>query len=163
METNERSKPLTPTMNNIEDSVYRQAGRISILKNIKQTKTNLKLTNYFLEECFYCIARCILQDLISIQQREKYDNEIIKSFYTKYKDTRDLCSHFFNSTKKSLPITIEELEDIIKEFHKMIQNKPNVLFIYNDGDVVSTILTKAFKEIYNQKQQPRTHSPGLNK
>lgn len=138
-------------MNNIENSVNYQMGRISILKNLYQTKINLNVTNYFLDECIYCITRCILQDLISIQQVAKYENDIIKNFYSKYKDTRDLHSHFFNSNKTGQPITINELEIVIKEYHKMIQNKSNVELIYNDNNTISTILTKAFNEIYNKK------------
>lgn len=137
-------------MNNIEDSIYYQMGRINILKNLKQTQENLQVTNYFLDESIYCIMRCVLQDLISVQQREKYDNAIIKDFYKKYKDTRDYHSHFFNSNKESLGMSVKDLEKIVMEFHRMIQNKPNTEFIYSNGDVISTILTKAFKEIYKK-------------
>lgn len=131
-------------MNNIKDSIGLQFTRIKILEGISEARKNLGFTTAFFDSCSYCIARCILQDLISIQHLKKYDNEIIKKFYNKYKDTRDFHSHFFESNKKDSPISLEELKTIVIEFHKMINEDPKSHYVYTTDNTIGNLLTKAF-------------------
>ena len=131
-------------MNDIKVSIGYQFARIKILEGISEARKNLGFTNTFFDSCSYCIARCILQDLISIQHLKKYDNEIIKKFYNEYKDTRDFHSHFFESNKKHSPISLEELKTIVIEFHKMINEDQKSHYIYTTDDAIGNLLTKAF-------------------
>lgn len=64
-------------MDDIKENIMIQLRRFKILKAIDQTKQHLGRTNDFLDTCSYCIARCILQDIISIQQKEKYQNDVV--------------------------------------------------------------------------------------
>ena len=131
-------------MSDIRDSIGLQFARIKALEGISEARKNLGFTITFFDSCSYCIARCVLQDLISIQHSKKYDNEIIKKFYNKYKDTRDFHSHFFESNKKDSPISLDELKTVVIEFHKMINEDPKSRYIYTTDNTIGNLLTKAF-------------------
>ena len=138
-------------MNNIEDSITYQMHRIGILKNLQQVRINLNKTNTFLNVCIDCIQRIIIQDLISIQQKEKFTNPKICKFQKDYSSTRNGYAHFFNSNKTIKNISIKDLENIVQEFHMAIQNKDsnNTQIFYEDDGNITTILTEAFEKLYN--------------
>ena len=141
-------------MNNIEDSIAYQIYRISVLKNLQQVRINLHKTNKFLDVCIDCIQRIVIQDLISVQQKEKFTNPKICKFQNEYNSTRNGYAHFFNSNQTIKNISIHDLEDIVQEFHMVIQNKDcnNTKLSYIDDGNIATILTEAFEKIYNNSQ-----------
>ena len=53
-------------MSDIRDSIGLQFARIKALEGISEARKNLGFTITFFDSCSYCIARCVLQDLISI-------------------------------------------------------------------------------------------------
>lgn len=130
-----------------------QFERIQNLEGILEAQKNLDVISKFLDNCSYCIARCILQDLISFQNLKKYDNKIIKDFCKKYKNTRDLHSHLFESNKKDIPLSLEELKKVTQEFHKMINQDTTSNYIYEIDDTLVNLLTKAFSVFSKNEKQ----------
>ena len=131
-------------MNNIKENVINQLYRFKILKAIEQTKQHLGATNSFLDTCSYCIARCILQDIISIQQKEKYQNDVVQNFCKKYKDTRDFHSHYGESTKTEQSLSLKELEPVIVELHKIADNNLDCDYIYTEDSTLTDLLVNTF-------------------
>lgn len=131
-------------MDDIKENIMIQLRRFRILEAIKQTKQYLGRTNDFLDTCSYCIARCILQDIISIQQKEKYQNDVVQNFCKKYKDTRDFHSHYGESTKTEQSLSLKELESVIIELHKIVDNNLNCNYIYTEDSTLTDLLVNTF-------------------
>ena len=139
-------------MNDVKENVINQLCRFKILKAIEQTKQYLGVTNSFLDTCSYCIARCILQDIISIQHKEKYQNDIVQNFYKKYKDTRDFHAHYGESTKTEQSLSLKELEPVIIELHKIVDNKLNCYYIYSEDSILTNLLVNTFLPVIKAKK-----------
>lgn len=134
-------------MTNLENILSLQIYRLQILKNIDNCRNSKRMTNIFLDECAYCLARCALQDLISLQRQEKYKNPLIKSFCRKYKHARDFHSHLaetIDHSKVEEIFTLEEFENVLEEFCKELPGNFNAESVFDDDYTSSLMLQTIF-------------------
>ena len=97
------------------------SNRIIIIKSLSEARDELRKTNSFINTSIYCISRCMLQDCISFIEKNKLnnaDNIIVKKFYSKYKDTRDVHSHMYASNKVEETLTLLDITNIFDELCK---------------------------------------------
>lgn len=136
-------------MIDLENILFLQIYRLQILKNIDKCRNGKKQANVFLDECAYCLARCALQDLISLQRRGKYKNPLIKSFCHKYKHARNFHSHLaetIDHSKVEEIFTLEEFENVLKEFCKELPGNFNAEPVFDDDYTLSLMLQTIFDE-----------------
>lgn len=130
---------------NLEDFTSIQVNRFQILYNLINTKKSLGQTNLFLDTCSYCIARCILLDIISYQKIKKFNNNKIQAFCDKYRETRNEQAHFYEVSKQATTdLLLIELEEILKEIISE-QQKANI--ILPTDLTISKLLSETFKKL----------------
>lgn len=105
----------------IDNFFIDNVNRIVIIKSLSEIRDELRKTNSFINTTIYCISRCILQDCISFIEKNKLNNTdsiIVKNFYSKYKDTRDVHSHMYASNKVEKTLTLLDITTIFDELCK---------------------------------------------
>lgn len=105
----------------IDNFFIDNSSRIIFIKTLSEARAETRKTNNFINTTIYCISRCILQDCISFIEKNKLDsvnNKIIKKFYSKYKNTRDIHSHMYASNKVEETLTPLDITTIFDELCK---------------------------------------------
>ena len=127
-----------------------QLCRFTIIKSMDEARKRTSKTNDLVNTCVYCISRCILQDIISLRGNEDFNalpgSNSIKKFCDQYQNTRNLHSHYFSSTKQDLPITLEKLEYILVEIHKILNPQIQFDIGYGANNPLVQLFTQILQE-----------------